>query len=291
MSPTELSLLPLLTHIQANLGEDLSLTALAARSSRSSTYLQRTFKAQMGESPKQYVARLRLERAALGMLIFDSTVLEIALDCGFANHETFTRAFRRRFGVAPHTYRKHATTQSRRRTTRTEQPPDVYSISATKIKRLRPAHLAFIRHVGAYESVPDILFDRLNEWATRQGIAGPRIWMGLGHDAPGITATEHLRFDAALVVPSIFSPTNDIGYQPFEGGDFAVTTHVGSYETLSSAYSSIVPRVMGNRTYQFVGLPAVEIYHSSRVNASFQLNTTELCLPVRNLTPLHQTPS
>jgi AraC family transcriptional regulator len=39
------------------------------------------------------------------MLIHDVTLLEIALDCGFQNHETFTRAFRRRFVMAPSRYR------------------------------------------------------------------------------------------------------------------------------------------------------------------------------------------
>ena len=50
------------------------------------------------------------------------------------------------------------------------------------------------------------LFDSLEDWATNQGLAGPRIWMGIGHDAPGTTRPRHLRFDAALVVPAAFTP-------------------------------------------------------------------------------------
>jgi len=113
-----------------------------------------------------------------------------------------------------------------------EQPDDAYSISETKIRRLHPAHLAFIRHVGPYEAVPDTLFDSLEDWATNQGLAGPRIWMGIGHDAPGTTRPEHLRFDAAVVVPAAFSPRGPIGHQVFEGGEFAVTTHAGPFVTL-----------------------------------------------------------
>lgn len=34
------------------------------------------------------------------------------------------------------------------------------------------------------------------------------------------------------------------------------------------------------RGYRLVGLPAVEIYHTTRVNVRYRLNHTDLCLPV-----------
>jgi AraC family transcriptional regulator len=271
----------LLVHIQAHLDEDLSLEALSAKASLSPAHFQRTFQALVGESPRDYVARLRLERAAFRMLIHDETLLEIALDCGFQNHETFTRAFRRRYGIAPSRYRAWVRTQLQERPDSVaEQPDAAYSISETKIRRLHRAHLAFIRHVGPYESAPDSMFDTLEDWATKEGIAGPRIWMGIGHDAPGTTRPEHLRFDAALVVPEASSPSGAIGRQVFEGGEFAVTTHAGPFATLGAAYAAIFPRVIHLPKRRLIGLPAVEIYQTARVNARLQLNVTDICLPV-----------
>jgi transcriptional regulator GlxA family with amidase domain len=88
----------LLAHIQAHLDEDLSLDVLSLKAPLSPAHFQRTFQALVGETPKNYVARLRL-------LIHDVTLLDITLDCGFQNHETFTRAFRRRFGMPHSSYR------------------------------------------------------------------------------------------------------------------------------------------------------------------------------------------
>ena len=105
----------LLVHIQAHLDEDLSLDVLSAKASLSPAHFQRTFQALVGETPKNYVARLRLERAAFRLLIHDVTLLDIALDCGFQNHETFTRAFRRRFGMPPSSYRAWVRTQAQQR--------------------------------------------------------------------------------------------------------------------------------------------------------------------------------
>ena len=271
----------LLVYIQAHLEEDLSLAVLSEKASLSPAHFQRTFQALVGETPKNYVARLRLERAAFRLLIHDETLLDIALDCGFQNHETFTRAFRRRFGMAPGSYRAWVRTQAQQcPATLEEQTGEAYSISETKIRRLHRAHLAFIRHVGPYEAVTDSLFDTLENWATGHGLAGPRIWMGIGHDAPGTTSAERLRFDAAVVVPAAFNPSGPIGHQVFEGGEFAVTTHAGPFDTLPAAYAAIFPRVTQLPKHRLIGLPAVEIYQTARVNSRLQLNVTDICLPV-----------
>jgi hypothetical protein len=66
----------------------------------------------------------------------------------------------------------------------------------------------------------------------------------------------------------------------FEGGEFAVTTHAGPFVTLPAAYAAIFPRVTHLPKHQLIGLPAVEIYQTARVNARLQLNVTDICLPV-----------
>jgi hypothetical protein len=72
-----------------------------------------------------------------------------------------------------------------------------FEISATKVIRLRPLHVAFVRHVGPYESVPESIFEELEQWAARRRLTGPPVWMGIGHDAPVTTPPEQLRFDSA----------------------------------------------------------------------------------------------
>ena len=76
-------LLPLLVHIQAHLEDDLDLTTLARHAGHSPSHLHRVFSAAVGETPRQYVSRLRLERAAFRLLVHDASILSIALDCGF----------------------------------------------------------------------------------------------------------------------------------------------------------------------------------------------------------------
>ena len=62
----------------------------------------------VGETPKQYTLRLRLEGAAARMLASDDSIVDVALAAGFNSHEVFTRAFRRHFGRTPAEYRANA---------------------------------------------------------------------------------------------------------------------------------------------------------------------------------------
>lgn len=277
------TLTPLLVYIQANLDRDLGLAALGTQANLSPAHLHRVFKAAIGETPKAYITRLRVERAAFCLLAHESQVSEVATHCGFHNPETFIRAFRRRFGASPGAYRSSQRDTVAAWNEKRYESPTVarYELSRTRLINLRPAHVAFRRHVGPYEEVPESLFDDLERWAARRRLSSPRIWAGLGHDAPIATPPGKLRFDAALVVPGPFEPSGSIGYQFLAGGPHAVTTHVGPYETLGAAYAKIFPRLMVFKEYHPVGLPALEVYHTARIDVRFALNHTDICLPMR----------
>lgn len=277
------TLTPLLVYIQANLDRDLGLAVLGSRADLSPAHLQRVFKAAIGETPKAYVTRLRVERAAFCLLAHESAVAEIAAQCGFQHPETFIRAFRRRFGKSPSAYRLsgRAGAAVRTREHREALTGTPFELSQTRLITLCPTHVAFRRHVGPYEDVPESLFDELERWAARRRLRGPRIWTGIGHDAPGTTAAAKLRFDAALVVPGPFEASGLIGYQLVAGGPHAVTTHAGPYETLGAAYAQIAPRLAAFKAYEPVWLPALEVYHTARVSVRFALNHTDICLPMR----------
>jgi AraC-like DNA-binding protein len=105
--PPDRDLLTLLHDVRGRLGDagSLSLEALAARAGWSRFHLHRAFRRIVGETPKQYALRLRLARAAAALITTDDPVLTIAVAAGFASHEVFTRAFRRRYGCTPARYR------------------------------------------------------------------------------------------------------------------------------------------------------------------------------------------
>jgi len=66
----------------------------------------RVFTAEVGETPGQYVERVRTEAARRDLEESPDSVAAIARRCGFGTAETLRRTFVKRLGVPPDHYRR-----------------------------------------------------------------------------------------------------------------------------------------------------------------------------------------
>ena len=91
--------------IQAHLGEDLRVDALAARVGMSPRTFARLYAARTGRTPAKSVEGLRLEAARRALEETRLSVKDIAVQCGFLEEDRMLRCFHRRLGVSPQDYR------------------------------------------------------------------------------------------------------------------------------------------------------------------------------------------
>lgn len=89
--------------IGANLTDDLSLPALAARAGEAPRSFHRHFLAETGFTPAAFVERLRLDRARL-LLEAGRPAKAVAAEAGFGALDRMGRAFQRAFGLSPSAY-------------------------------------------------------------------------------------------------------------------------------------------------------------------------------------------
>lgn len=87
--------------IDRNLGRDLSLGEIAQACDVSRHHLAHAFGEASGMSVMAYVRGRRLSEAARALAGGASSILDVALEAGYASHEAFTRAFGARFGASP----------------------------------------------------------------------------------------------------------------------------------------------------------------------------------------------
>jgi len=69
-------------------------------------HLSRMFQTYFHESPRDLIVRTRVERAAVRLLNTKASINSIAADEGYANAESFSRAFRTEYGMTPRDFRK-----------------------------------------------------------------------------------------------------------------------------------------------------------------------------------------
>jgi AraC family transcriptional regulator len=280
--------IPLLIEVQQNLDQDLNLESLARKYGYSPFHFHRIFSDLVGETPKKYVERLRLEKAVYKLQITDEPVLDVCLSVGFKNHETFTRAFQRYFGVSPRDCRKNAKVlQIRRLKANRSFRGDSCSLSEVKFELLRSTRLLSIMHVGAYSELPaaftkdDRIWNTLVQWATRHNVPYRRIPMSFYHDNPTVTPKAAQRTDGCISIDTTVTETRTIRCVDFVGGEYAVAEHLGPYSTLIQGFRHVADGVRASGKYAFRTDPALAIARGIHLDKDSMLNHTDVYLPVQ----------
>src|SRR5262249_60492814 len=83
---------------------DLSVKALAARARMSERTFRRAFTDETGETPRDFVERIRFDAARSLFEEAQLPVQAVATRCGFETVDNLRRAFVRRLGVTPQQY-------------------------------------------------------------------------------------------------------------------------------------------------------------------------------------------
>ncbi|MDH3668744.1 MAG: GlxA family transcriptional regulator [Paracoccaceae bacterium] len=91
--------------MEKNIEDPIAIPAIAGALAISQRQLERLFVENTGLSPVRYFRDIRLDHARGLITQTEMPIWKVALACGFASPEHFSRVYRARFGIAPRTDR------------------------------------------------------------------------------------------------------------------------------------------------------------------------------------------
>lgn len=97
----------IITYIENNYAQDLSIEQLATTYFISPTYLSKIFKEITGYSPINYLIQVRLKQAYNLLLNDEFTIKEIAKSVGYEDAYHFSKSFKKQYGCSPSQFRNY----------------------------------------------------------------------------------------------------------------------------------------------------------------------------------------
>lgn len=85
---------------------NIGISDICRKTGMSEATMRRRFLQRYGIPPKQYLLKMRLNKAVSLLLKGEASVKETASLCGFSDEKYFSRAIKKQYGVAPSEFRK-----------------------------------------------------------------------------------------------------------------------------------------------------------------------------------------
>jgi AraC family transcriptional regulator len=255
-------LIPLLLKVQNHLDEELDLDSLAAEGGYSRYHFHRLFRGAVGETPRAYIERLRLEKAAYKLWVTDDSILDIALSVGFRSHEAFCRAFRRYFSTTPTELREAGSIPKKSNHFGSRRDSAGCILSPVRFHILRTMTLLSIHHIGGYDAIPepfaadDHLWRKIAAWAEERGIHYYPAAVSIYYDNPWLTPVESQRSEACLPIARAVQAGRTIRCISIERGEYGVIEHTGPRSTRWQAFRRLADTVHSSTRYTVPAEPS-----------------------------------
>jgi AraC family transcriptional regulator len=105
--------------------------------------------------------------------------------------------------------------------------------------------------------------------------------MGVCWDDPEVTSPEKIRYDCCITVGDSFTAEGEVSVQTVEGGEYAVATHRGPYETLGTLYRWLYGSWLPTSGREPRHAPPFEVYRNSPMTAAPPDLLTDICVPLK----------
>jgi AraC family transcriptional regulator len=271
-------------YINQNLSRSMTLTEIAGESGFSPFHFHRIFHALVGETPQDYINRLRLEKAA-NYLIKNPTLskTEVAFNCGFSSSAVFARSFKKHFRVTASQYSQMVSLDRRfEHLQPSDLAPELPPLPEIQIRNAPAMRLAYFgTHKGySRESIGDA-WNKVFAWAQGHDCLTPDSnLVGICFDDPTITPKEKCRYYACVPVPEGIMKDVRANFINIPAGLRAFCHLECTPEVIPSTFFTLYRDWLPDSGYLPDDIPPYELYYYSMDAYQAGNYVLDVCIPV-----------
>ena len=283
-------------YINQNLTGDVSLETLAGIANYSPFHFQKIFLENVKETPKQYVVRLRLERAAHYLKMYrDLPVAEIAIGCGFSSPSIFSRAFKNYFGISAESFRKMSlleiSTMSKANNkaeepswliTQSDEWQKIQISPPPVIKSIKAMKFACVQTMLSHPESIYFSFKSLLQWAIPNGIVSDSIkYIGILLDVPFFTPLEKCRYLTGIELKEDIKLKAGIELIMLKDGKYASFSMNGNYQESMNHSIALNHSYLDDLGYDMKDFISYEIFDECPAEKPYETINKTILLPVK----------
>jgi len=287
-----------LRFIDENLDAALDLDTVAEVAHYSPFHFHRIFKAITNESLNVYINRRRIERAAAVLMYKpEVSISELSVQFGFNGNSSFTRSFKKFYGVSPAEFRNTLPdrfSKIRQAESKNGQEEDLFerylcnidnlktwiSMNAkVEIKDMPEMNLACITSIGV-EGLSNA-YEELVKWAIPQGfLSKPETKMvTVYHDSFKITSPDKVRISAGVKVDQPVEAIGKVHPETIGRGRCIVSRFEIPVSEFEKSWSSLFIW-MNENGYTKAERRPFEIYHNDFRQHPAKISIVDFCIPI-----------
>lgn len=295
-------------YIDEHIDQPLELKRIAEVAHFSPYHFHRIFTFLIGETPIDYIQRLRIEKAAWKLYKEKaSSISEIADSCGFSTVSLFSRTFKKAFGLTPSRFReieepvysqdgilfsKNGQVVSKNLTQRLTESSHLCGVkfnisyfmeAKIEVKEMPEMKAVYCRHIGPFSQIVKA-YEKLIRWAEPRGLYKPNITKSatVTHDDPTVTDLDKIRQSACIIVDHDVKGEGEIGNLVIPSGQYVVGHFELRTEDFEKAWNTMC-NWFTESGYQQADGCTYELYHNSHRTHPENKHIVDICIPIKPL--------
>jgi AraC family transcriptional regulator len=268
-------------YISNHLDDKLDIVKLSNISAISPYHFHRIMSAYLGEPIGSYIIRCKIEASSTLLKYSSHQIDEIAYKIGYDSPTSFTKAFKKHFGISPTEFRNSNNSVTMKTIIADKVLPVGFKLKPKIVERVTKK-MIYIRLIGDYKSNDySQAWEKIWKFIKEKHLYGfNQECLGVAYNDPDITENDKCQYDCCVTISKDIKPEGEIGVKNIEGGRYAVFKFKGSYDNVGSVYNAIFKTWLPESNSELRDAPCFEKYIKfSKTN--LDKNKTEVYIPIK----------